>query len=527
LLTIVPPAFRATPVPRDLVVLLDISGSMLGPPLEQAKRLTLALIDTLDDRDQLELVAFANQPQRWKARAVPATVTHRSEAHRWIEALRASGGTEMRAGIVEALRPIRVGSERQVVLVTDGQIGFEREIVAEIRDRLPPGARVHAIGVGSAVNRTLTRSAARAGAGAEVILAPDEDVEPALQRIIARTAAPAVIDLELTGSAVRTVACARIPDLLAESPVLVPVALGPEGGLLVVRGRFADGVWEQRLDVPATAAGEGNSTFAALFARERVEELELACAAGDDRAPIDREIERLGLDYRIATRLTSWIAISETRDVDPRAPSRRQSIPHELPHATSAEGFGLRGIAVFPVQAAPASMSLSQVKLRGRVGAPGAPPPAPRMMAPPAPLMRASPGEAGDQDEDLKTAVRAERVQLDAPLQAQFEPLDALELPGTVTLHKDDRLVIAIDVTDALSWLPPESVTLILAYGVEQPARVDAKLSSAAVSAAPGQTLRLVLELDAPLGSVPRRIALGSLHGPSGPVEIVVNLATR
>jgi Ca-activated chloride channel homolog len=534
LLTVVPPAARTTPVPRDLVVLLDISGSMAGPPLEQAKRLTLALIDTLDEKDQIELVAFASEPRRFKARPMPADATHRAEARRWIQGLRASGGTEMRDGIVEALRPIRAGSERQVVLVTDGQVGFEREIVAEIRDRLPRGSRVHAIGVGSGVNRTLTRSAARAGAGSEVILAPDEDIEPILRRLVAQTAAPIVIDLEVSGTALRSVARGRIPDLLAASPALVPVALAPEGGDLVVRGRTADGVWEQRLEVPATAAGEGNAAFGALFARERVEELELAGAAGQDRKAIDREIERLGLEYRIATRLTSWIAISDERDVDPRAPSRRQTIPQELPHATSAEGFGLRAFAgpvaagAFPVVAAAAPM-----RMRAQFGVPaprspagraGPPPPPPAMMAPP--LFPRQERETLDQDllgeSEEKTLVGAVYDELVA-----LEELDALELPGSVTLHKDKRLVIAIDVNQPLSWIPPELVTLILPDGTEVSARVDAKLSSAAVSALPGQTLRLVLELGAPLTALPLRIALGEMDGPAGRVPIAVNVGSR
>jgi Ca-activated chloride channel family protein len=414
-----------------------------------------------------------------------------------------------------------------VVLVTDGQIGFEREIVAEIRDRLPPGCRVHAVGVGSAVNRALTRSAARAGAGAEVILAPDEDVEPILRRLVAQTAAPIAIDLEVSGSAVRSVARGRIPDLLAASPALVPVALAPEGGELVVRGRTAGGLWEQRLEVPATAAGEGNAAFAALFARERVEELELASAAGQDRKTVDREIERLGLDYRLATRLTSWIAISDQRDVDPQAPSRRQTIPQELPHATSAEGFGLRALAgpvaagAFPMAAAVAPMRMRMQLAApaphspaGRAGPPSPPPP-PAMMAPPP--FPAQARETFDQDEleDAKTLVGGS-------FETYALQLDELELAGSVTLHRDDRLVIAIDVSQALSWIPPVFVTLIFDDGTELTARVDAKLSSATVSAEAGQTLRLVLELGAPLVVLPWRVALGEMDG----VPIAVNLGS-
>src|SRR5262245_58961610 len=100
----------------------------------------------------------------------------------WLAELCASGGTEVHGAIVEALATVRPEAQRQVVVVTDGLIGFEAEVVAAVRAGLPATSRLHTIGVGSAVNRTLTSSAARAGRGVEIVIGLGEDAERAARR---------------------------------------------------------------------------------------------------------------------------------------------------------------------------------------------------------------------------------------------------------------------------------------------------------------------------------------------------------
>jgi Ca-activated chloride channel family protein len=354
LLTVVPPRpdARPTPVPRDVVVLLDTSGSMSGEPLDQARRVVGALVDTLGTGDQLEMIEFSSSARRWKRTAVAANDAHRRGAHAWLAGLKASGSTEMREALIEALRPLRPESQRQVVLVTDGQIGFESEVIAEIASRLPQSSRVHTVGVGSAVNRTLTGTAARAGRGVEVVVGLGEDAERAAQRIVAGTDAPTVVDVTLEGSAVLEHAPRKLPDLFAGTPLIVAIRSRPEGGEVLVRGRLASGPWESRVRVPPTQPGEGSQAIVALFGREAVEDLEVDLAAGADAAVVDPKVEAIGLRYRISTRVTSWVAIAEEPSVDPREPIKRVRMPHALPDGLSAEGLGLRG-AIYGAARAP------------------------------------------------------------------------------------------------------------------------------------------------------------------------------
>ena len=264
-------------------------------------------------------------------------------------------------------------------------IGFEQQVVAAICDGLPASSRLHTVGVGSAVNRSLTGPAARAGHGIEVIVGLGEDPERAASRLSARTDAPLLVDLVLGGSTLLDHAPARLPDLFAGAPALVGVSLRPEGGELTVRGRTLEGTWEQRLSVAPILQGQGNPAVVALYGREAIEDMELRLAAGGDAREIDHQIERMGVDFQIATRLTSWVAVSTERTVDPGDPLRRERMPHALPHGMSAEGLGLRPpvgarIASFSWQGAAAPKTgieswqgrpSAPMQPRSRPGAPG------------------------------------------------------------------------------------------------------------------------------------------------------------
>jgi Ca-activated chloride channel family protein len=218
------------------------------------------------------------------------------------------------------------------VLVTDGYIGFEAQVLAAARAKLPRGSRVHTLGVGSAVNRALTQPLARLGGGVEVIVGLGEDPERAARRLVERTSAPLFVDVSVEGSAVVGTASRRLPDLFAHAPALIPAELRPEGGEIVVTGRIAGG--ERFVHRSQVARFDGSAALAALWARERVADLD-----ADERQ--DEEIERLGVTFQIATRKTAFVAVSRERTVsgDERTTVR---LPHELPYGMSIEGLGLR-----------------------------------------------------------------------------------------------------------------------------------------------------------------------------------------
>lgn len=522
LLTLVPPARSASmrPVGRDLVLLLDTSGSMGGEPLAQAQRVACALVSSLTERDTLEMIQFSWAARHWKSKPVPMTTEQRSKAIAWLRGLSASGGTEMKEGILSSLRGVNAGSQRQVVLVTDGLIGFEQEIVSTILHKLPAGSRVHVIGVGSGVNRTLTAGASRAGRGAEVILGIGEDPEPAALRLDARTRAPVVVDLSLSGSALVRHAPSRLPDLFQGSPARVAIEVRPEGGELRVQGMTADGPWSTTLEVPP--AGEGLAAVSKLFGREWVRDLEMRTAAGD-AGKWDEQIEACGLAFQVATRLTSWVAVDERVSVDPEAPVKRTRVPQQLAHGMSAEGVGLRSAYAVPqggfgvamacmpamaAVAAPAALSglfsgqapsgppTGAKERRSRVASEAAPP------APPSPVRRVLNAVVDYFSEEDSGAPPCEPMMSDAGAIVRI-------LEGRFVRHDAKKMVIEATVTvEALDWERPAEVMLVWADRTSVEVHVQQGTHSGRMET--GVTLRLVLRLDGvPL---PRSLPPAAVH---------------
>ncbi len=563
LLTIVPPSAQAkmTPVARDLIVLLDTSGSMSGSPIDQARRVTAALVDSLTERDQLELIEFSNSARRWKRGAVAATDANRRDAQAWLARLRASGGTEMRTGILEALQPLRAESQRQVILITDGLIGFEHEVLSAISQRLPAGCRVHTVGVGSGVNRSLTKPAAQAGRGVELVIGIGEDVEPFVQRLLARTHAPLLTDVELSGSALVQVAPVRVPDLYGGAPALVSLKLRAEGGELRVRSRSADGDVESLMTVAPTRFGEGSPAVTALFAREVAEEWELAIATGANKTELDAKLERLGIDFQISTRMTSWVAISAKETVDPRAPKRTETMPHEVAYGMSVEGLGLRTAAApmqqgvtlerlvkskgAPAPAGRASLSvpadledeaeepmparrmskrreavtgsfapvraqeaeggggpLKEEKAdrdEARRDAPGAPPP------PPAPAQPAKPPSLADTLVDLASSLVRGFTKASAPEPQKPVAPRAASIPRRLkgkAKRVGKRLVVELELVSTLQWTPGATARLELSDGRFVTVTVQQGLTTAPGTYEAAVTLTLVCELVDGLGEI-------------------------
>lgn len=381
LLSVVPPepgCLAARPLPRDVCLLLDISGSMSGSPLEQVKAVCERILDALVPQDRLELVAFSSVAARFAPGSQQATPDVVARARAWVRSLRAGGGTEMVAGIVAALAPLGTQAQRQVVLLTDGYVGFEQEVVRTLAEKLPQHSRFHVVGVGAAVNRALTRPASRAGRGVELILAPQENAAQTCGRLMARLNAPIAIEVTVEGSALLAQAPERMPDVFAGSPLCAALKLRTDGGTLRIRARTAQGLWEQTVNIPAVPAGHGPRHVPVLYGREMVADIELRDAYAPDAAH-GLQVESLGLEFQIATAHTSWVAISDEVTVDPTRPTRASVVPQQLPHGVSAAGLGLRAAQAIPTApiggmapGAPAASFHAPPRMRSA----GAPPPA-------------------------------------------------------------------------------------------------------------------------------------------------------
>ena len=266
----------------------------------------------------------------------------------------------MASAVNEALAPLRQVSQRQVVLVTDGYIGFEPQVIGEIARRLPANARVHTVGVGAAPNRSLTRGVARAGRGVEVFAADDSSAAAAAQRLCRATAGPVLTEVDVRGDAVVGVAPAKPRDVMAGQPLVIALEVRREGGAVEVSAHQAGS--REPVDLAhRIARGLGRRAESRRGQRRRAaEDFTPAgrplrprghCRSGAARRGSRRPNRRPRSEdrgggharHRIASRMTSLVAIAEEPSVDPTLARRRQRIPVELPAGVSAEGTGLLG----------------------------------------------------------------------------------------------------------------------------------------------------------------------------------------
>ncbi len=360
LLMLLPPAADGTAVggapPRELVFVIDTSGSMQGTSIRQAKAALALALDGLRPADRFNLIRFSSVTQALYPASVPATAGNLSRAQAWLEALRANGGTEMRPALELALRVPAAHAEnsplRQVVFVTDGAVGNEAELFSVIEARLG-ATRLFTVGIGSAPNGWFMRRAAEAGRGSFTFISALHEVTEKMSLLLERLREPQLTDIELLWPDDAGVSAypGRIRDLYPGEPVLVRARLDTaprDGDQLVVRGHAPGGPWESQL---ALARGTDSPGVAALWARARIAALGDAGRRGADAAGTRAQIVDTALSYGLVSRHTSLVAVDRT-PVRPATESlAREQVPNLLPYGQSS-----RAIFGFPATATAAPL---------------------------------------------------------------------------------------------------------------------------------------------------------------------------
>lgn len=319
LLTLQPPApavaARATPAPRELIFVLDTSSSMTGAPLAQGKALVRRMLERLAAGDSFQIVRFEERVESLGPRMIAARPANVALALRWLDSLRARGGTLVGKGLEHALAlPHDPARLRILVVLSDGYIGDEETVLRAARSGLG-AARIFVFGIGTATNRYLLEELATLGRGAVQVLRPDEPAAPAVERFVQRISRPLLTDLslEVRGIALHELSPARIPDLFAGQPLqLLGRYRGAGRGEAILRGRSAGTPIAIRIPLTIPAGAHGPEGVALAWARARIAEEERGLlAARAERDAIRRRVLELSLRHGILTRYTSFVAVDE------------------------------------------------------------------------------------------------------------------------------------------------------------------------------------------------------------------------
>lgn len=369
------PSGEARPSPRDVVLVLDRSGSMHGWKMVAARRAAARIVDTLRGEDRFAVLSFDNvieRPRDLGTGLVDGTDRNRFRAVEHLAALNARGGTEMLTPLDEGCR-LLAGSarDRVLVLITDGQVGNEDHLLAHLEPRLH-GVRVHTVGIDQAVNAGFLNRLASIGQGRCELVESEDRLDEAMEHIHHRIAAPLATGLSLHADGLEiipgTVAPARLGALFPGVPLTIAGRFrGDPSGTITVRGTTSNGTpWEQH----ATGIVSTDPAATSIWARAHLRDLEDRYTVGGPE-DLERRIIETSLRFGVLCRFTAFVAV-DSRVVAEGGTPHQVVQPVESPRGWTPPTAVPRAV---PAAFAAAPEPFAPPTVTGGMPAPAGPPP--------------------------------------------------------------------------------------------------------------------------------------------------------
>ncbi len=350
MLSLLPPAREGyLGTPRDVVFVVDRSGSMGGPKMASAARACALLLRTLGPRDRFAVQAFDNVVEWMPGGFTQADEGGIDKGEKWLREISARGGTEIDNAMSEALAQVRNTGEGRVpviVVLTDGEVGDESSLLKRLQTGLGD-ARVFTVGIDTAVNDGFLKRVAAIGGGTCTFVEPGARLEEALQAVGREIGAPVITDLKIKGE-IDSPAPSLLPDLFAGRASAAFFRF--HGGSVKVTGKWSDGgKYEEELEpreAPLAAIDH-------LWARARVVDLEDQFRISHEER-IKNEIIAISVKHTVLTRFTAFVAVDEAEIVNQGGKRRTVVQPVEMPAewAMQAVPAGLTRAPRMPAMAA-------------------------------------------------------------------------------------------------------------------------------------------------------------------------------
>ena len=341
---------------RELVFVVDQTGSQNGWPIEKAKETMRYALDRLRPGDTFQVLGFNTEVMPCFDAPVKPTAKNLARAREFIEGLQAQGGTDILRALNAALQiPLDRDRLRVVVYLTDGYVSNDMEVVGFLR-RNRGTTRVFTFGMGDSVNRFLLDNMAREGRGEAEYITVDpsggrphnkDEAKNAVENFYKKIATPVLVDPQIDWGdlPVEDVMPQVVPDVFQNGPVVVTgrftqthTQTKPVKGEVVLRGWAGNKRVEQRVSVDFGAAGRDNPALKSLWARERIEQLQAqdyqGAQNGNPDASIKEQIVQTALDHNLMSQWTSFVAV-EQKIVNPGGASAKNDVPVETPEGVN------------------------------------------------------------------------------------------------------------------------------------------------------------------------------------------------
>ncbi len=328
---------------KEMVFVLDCSGSMSGIPMETSKATIRKCVEYMNKNDTFQIINFSMSASGLSDKPLTNTPENIKKGLAYIDTLSGEGGTNMIEGIKAALNAPRDRERMRIVFfLTDGYIGNETEILAEIEKNIG-NARLFSLGVGSSVNRYLLDNMSEAGRGHVQYMRPKEEPKAVVEEFYERISKPYFTDISIDwkGCKVDDIYPKRIPDLFSSQPLFIYGRYTqPGSGTVEITGNIAGKKTVFPVKVEFPEKNEANSALSSIWARQKIKDLENR-QYGGPKGDLINQITALALEFRLMSTYTSFVAVEESYQVDPNGERKSILVPVEMPESVSYEGvFG-------------------------------------------------------------------------------------------------------------------------------------------------------------------------------------------
>jgi Ca-activated chloride channel family protein len=351
LLMVVPPEpdlVEGATMPREMIFIIDTSGSMHGVSLAQAKQALLRALKTLRTGDRFNVIEFNSTTNPLYAASVMAEPTNVEAALRFVRNLNSNGGTEMHGALSFALRtPPSENFLRQIIFITDGAVGNEEGLFKLIDSRLA-GARLFTVGIGSAPNSWFMRKAAETGRGTFTIISALHEVGEKMDRLFKKLENPQVTNIDVlwpSGFVVDSYPSV-VPDLYLGEPVTVKARASGQfrpSDVVRISGDTIAGAWNKEI---ALGNRPQNAGIAALWARARIADLMDQLRRGASEDEIRSSAVATALAHHLVSKYTSLVAVDKTPVRPAGAALDSEQVANLMPHGQSGSAiFGFPATA--------------------------------------------------------------------------------------------------------------------------------------------------------------------------------------
>ncbi len=366
LVMVIPPPeeFALPRIRREVIFILDHSGSMYGASMTQAKDALAEALGRLANEDSFNLITFNDSYAAIFDECVDATEENRSGALRFVRSLAADGGTEMKRALQAALAMDHdSGRLRQIVFITDGAVSNEAELLSILETGLGEG-RLFTVGIGSAPNSFFMKKAAEVGRGTCVYIGDSDEVKETMALLFRKLERPVLTDVKfsLADNAGEFVP-SPVPDLYFGEPVVAVSKLAGPSGTIRLSGSYAGNgaimsFFSKDMNIAAATRGSG---VANLWASAKIDSLLDALYGGEKEDEVKPKVTALALEHGIVTPYTSLVAIERWKTKPKNESLRSVAVPLNPPHGsvvsqgylgkagTLSDLFVISGIVVFSI----------------------------------------------------------------------------------------------------------------------------------------------------------------------------------